>query len=110
MENLPFILVIVLAACVYAAYFYTERRLGEERARTTILREREAMAARLLFGYCRKLLLEESTYTNKDEMLLHLSNVMQIYGTNLPSATISAAPAAAHEPTSATCGEEGEGG
>ena len=85
MENLPFILITVMAALVYAAYFYTERRLCEEQAITAILREREVMAERLLVSYCRRLLTDaDRSYVNIDEAIIQMNHVLQIYGYEPP--------------------------
>ena len=45
------------------------------------VRERESIASRMLFGYCRKLLLNtERNYVDKDEVLGHLVAVLNVQG------------------------------
>ena len=86
MENLPFILITVMAALVYAAYFYTDRRLSEEQARTAILREHGIMAVRLHVGYCRKLLSDpDKSFVDKDDVLYHMHNVLDVFGYDIRS-------------------------
>jgi hypothetical protein len=51
-----------------------------ERECHKILQEREGMAKRLLNGSVRKLLLDDSPYINKDEVLNRLIAVLDIYG------------------------------
>ena len=119
MNTLLIIILIVLASLVYAAYFYKERKLSIFQAQNQIIRERESIASRMLFGYCRKLLLDtESSYINKDEVLGHLVAILNIQGYD-PSpvvatqeqtakdSTVSAT--ATQESSGATCGEDGGG-
>ena len=81
MNTLLIIILIVLASLVYAAYFYTDRKLSIFQAQNQIIRERESIAARMLFGYCRKLLLDtENRYVSKDEVLGHLVTILNVQG------------------------------
>jgi len=81
MNTLLIIILIALASVVYAAYFYADRKFIEEQARNGVIRERESIASRMLFGYCRKLLLDtESSYINKDEVLGHLVAILNVQG------------------------------
>jgi hypothetical protein len=81
METLPIIILIALASLTYAALIYLERERSEERAKNSVIRERESIASRMLFGYCRKLLLNtERNYIDKDEVLGHLVAVLNVQG------------------------------
>ena len=80
MENLPFILVIVMAGLVYAAYFWAERTLYEERTLRRILRERESIATRMLFDCWEKLRMSDSHFINKDDVMNTLVTVLSVKG------------------------------
>ena len=80
MEHLAFILIIVVAALVYIAYFWTERSLYEERTRSAILREREDIAFRMLFDLWERLHSSDNIYTSKDEVMRTLVAAMNVVG------------------------------
>ena len=84
---------------------------GVNLMRTAILREREAMASRILVGYCRKLLSNpDRSYVDIDEVVAQMTHILHIYAVNVPTAKMLVASAtAAHEATGAVCGEDGEG-
>jgi len=84
MEQLPFILMTALAALGYYFVVCLERQLNEERSNHRVIRERESIASHMLFAVCRKLLLEKSSYINKDEVESQLIAVLNVQGYDAP--------------------------
>ena len=77
MDIILFIIVIVAAIISSIAYIVTQNQLCKKQAHITILREREAMASRLIFSYCRRLLLDtDRSYVNKENVVAHMNHVL----------------------------------
>ena len=86
MEHLPFILMTALAALACFFIHRLEQSLNEERSNHRVIRERESIASRMLFGYCRKLLLDTDTkYIDKDEVVNQLVAILNIQGYDVPT-------------------------
>ena len=65
MDIIPFIIMTIVAVVAFSHYLDTRRQLDKAEARYQILREREAIASRLLFSCYRKLAFDtEDTYIN----------------------------------------------
>ena len=83
-------LMLLVVITMFILWMQTMRSLYEEQSRTAILTEREKTASRILFGCYRKLAVDtEDTYINKNEVLLPLITVLQIYGADPPTVKIS---------------------
>ena len=77
------LLISTMAVIIFVAYILQTRALSENRAQCQILREREAIASRLLFECYRKLEFDtKDSYINKHDVLPSLITVLQIYDRN----------------------------
>ena len=71
----------VAALCACYIWHITERELQEERSNHRVIRERESIASRMLFAYCRKLLLDtDGKYIGKDEVISAMAAILDIQG------------------------------
>jgi hypothetical protein len=77
------IIALLITAVSLLLYFarHFETAALDERARYVVIREREDIASRLLYGYCRKLILDtENRLIYKDEVLERLVAVLNVQG------------------------------
>ena len=81
METLAFILLINLAALVGYFLYRAEQNLHEVRSNYRVIRERESIASRMLYDYCRKLFLDtDIKYIAKEEVVSQLTAISNIQG------------------------------
>ena len=91
------LLLLIMAVIIFVAYILQTRELSDKQAQCQILRERGAIASRMLFSYCRRLLLDDAAikmvYT--DDVLFHLNDVLNVLGYEPPgSSAVSGLPSA----------------
>ena len=92
MEIIILIVFAILAGLMYFACSHLENALQEERCRNQVIRERESIASRMLYRYCRRLLTDtERSYIDKDAVVHELVTILHIQGYD-PRPVVAATP------------------